>query len=202
MVMGRAPKITNDEILAAARQVFLDKGAGASTAEIAEQAGISEASIFKRFATKQDLFMAAIGITKTPSWVKKLESDIPRSAFKAELVDLCGEMLEFYQSVLPRILMMMSPMKLLRLRDFVPPPLRDSNLLAEFLQRAVDLGYIRPCDTRTLAQAIVGAINNYAMTQTFMKLPVATSIKHDPLQPSDFVRNLIDTLWSGIAPEK
>jgi AcrR family transcriptional regulator len=200
--MGRTPKITNDEILAAARQVFLDKGTEASTAEIAEQAGISEASIFKRFATKQALFMAAIGVTKTPSWVKKLENDIPKSAFKAELIDLCSQMLEFYQSVFPRVLMMMSPMKLLRSRDFVPPPLRDSNLLAEFLERAIALGYIRPCDTRTLAQAIVGAINNYAMTQIFMKLPIAISVKHESPKPSDFVRNLIDTLWSGISPEE
>jgi AcrR family transcriptional regulator len=45
--MARPPKITNEEILAAARQVFLEQGEGGSTLEIAEKAGISEASIFK-----------------------------------------------------------------------------------------------------------------------------------------------------------
>ncbi len=64
--MARPPKITNDEILAAARQVFLEEGMGASTLKIAEKAGIAEASIFKRFATKQALFLAAIGISETP----------------------------------------------------------------------------------------------------------------------------------------
>jgi AcrR family transcriptional regulator len=202
--MGRNPKITNDEILEAARDVFLDQGVGASTADIADRAGISEASIFKRFATKQDLFMAAIGITKTPTWVKKLESGTPTAEIKTELIEICAEMLTFYQDALPRILMMMSPMKLLQSRQFVPPPLRDGNLLAGFLERAIDLGYLRPCDARTVAQAIVGAINHYSMTKTVMKLPIvaASAKKHTPLQPEEFARSLIETFWAGIAPSE
>jgi AcrR family transcriptional regulator len=201
--MGRNPKITNDEILEAAREVFLDQGSGASTADIADRAGISEASIFKRFATKQDLFMAAIGITKTPTWVKKLESGTPNPEFKAELIEICGEILAFYQDVFPRVIMMMSPMKLLLMsKQFIPPPIRDSHLLAGFLQRAIDLGYLRPCDARTVAQALVGAVNNYAMTQTFINSPrSSTFVQSEQLKPEEFVRSTIDILWAGIAPE-
>ena len=36
--MARTPKITNEEILAAARQVFLEQGEGGSTLEIAQKA--------------------------------------------------------------------------------------------------------------------------------------------------------------------
>ncbi len=200
--MGRTPKITNDEILEAAREVFLAEGSAASTSNIADRAGISEASIFKRFATKQDLFMAAIGITKTPTWAKKLESGTPNPEFKAELIEICGEMLTFYQDVFPRILMMMSPMKLLVSKQFVPPPVRDSNLLAGFLQRAIDLGYVRPCDPMTVADAIVGAINHYVMTQMFVKLKAAAFVDRQRLNPADFILSLIDTLWVGIAPEE
>jgi Bacterial regulatory proteins, tetR family len=64
--MARTPKITNEAILAVAQQLFLEQGEKASTLEIANKAGISEASIFKRFATKQALFLAAIGITAPP----------------------------------------------------------------------------------------------------------------------------------------
>lgn len=199
--MGRNPKITNDEILEAAREVFLDQGSGASTADIADRAGISAASIFKRFATKQDLFMAAIGITKTPTWVKKLESGTPNPELKAELIEICGEILAFYLDVLPRV-MMMIPLQLFRSKQFIPPPIRDSNLLAGFLQRAIDLGYLRPCDTRTVAQTLVGAINNYAMTHIFMNSPNASVVAEDtPLKPVEFVRSTIDILWAGIAPE-
>jgi AcrR family transcriptional regulator len=200
--MGRNPKITNDEILEAAREVFLDQGSGASTADIADRAGISEASIFKRFATKQELFMAAIGITKTPAWVKKLESATPNPELKAELIEICGEILAFYQDVFPRVMMMMSPMKLLMSKQFIPPPVRDSHLLAGFLQRAIDLGYLRPCDAGTVALMLVGAINNYAMTQIFMKSSKSSKFaESEPLNPAEFVRSTIDILWAGIAPE-
>ena len=36
--MARSPKITNEEILAAARQVFLTQGVNASTVALAEKA--------------------------------------------------------------------------------------------------------------------------------------------------------------------
>jgi AcrR family transcriptional regulator len=202
--MGRPQKITNDEILAAARQVFLDQGAGASTADIAERAGISEASIFKRFATKQDLFMAAIGITKLPAWVKELSNKTPTFAIKSELTAICSEMLAFYQEVLPRVLMMMmSPGDLLRSRQFIPPPVRDSQLLAGFLERAIAAGHLRACDHMAVAHMIVGAINNYVTTQTMLS---KLSLPNDSspifsLKPSEFVHNLIEILWFGIAPE-
>jgi AcrR family transcriptional regulator len=200
--MGRTPKITNDEIIQAAREVFLEQGEAASTAEIAQRAGISEASIFKRFATKQELFMAAIGIAKTPAWTARLESDIPPAAFKAELTEILGEMLIFYQDVLPRAVMMMSPMKLLHAKQFVPPPIRDSKLWADFFDRAIASGAIGSCNTQTLAHAIVGAINNYAMTQTLIaKFPdAAEPLKDSTLTPDEFIHSLVATLWSGMAP--
>jgi AcrR family transcriptional regulator len=49
-------------ILEAATEVFAERGfEGATTAEIARRAGVSEGSIFKRFKTKNDLLMAVVG---------------------------------------------------------------------------------------------------------------------------------------------
>jgi AcrR family transcriptional regulator len=201
--MARTPKITNEEILAAARQVFLEQGFGASTLVIAEKAGISEASIFKRFTTKQALFLAAMGITETPKWVKTLSSDMPTAAIKSELTDICEQMFAFYQEVLPRVMMMMNqgnmpfPPQSLP----VPPPIRDSRLLTEFLDKAMAHGYLRSCDAMTIANMIIGAITNYVMTQNMSKLPIPSPLpKRKPIDPSLFVHNLIETLWVGIAP--
>lgn len=201
--MARPPKITNDEILAAARQVFLAQGMGASTLEIAELAGISEASIFKRFGTKQALFLAAIGISKTPAWVKRLEADIPKSAFKAEVIQICQEILVFYEDVMPRVLIQMVPATLFGSRQFVPPPVRDVQLLVGFFDRAISKGYLRPCDPKSLAQILVGAIHNYGMTSTLSaKFPAVVELlkTNPPDRPDEFIRNLVETLWMGIAP--
>lgn len=50
-------------IVAAAAELFAERGLDASTAEIAERAGVGEATLFRRFPTKDDL-IAAIVATK------------------------------------------------------------------------------------------------------------------------------------------
>jgi AcrR family transcriptional regulator len=203
--MPRPPKITNEEILAAARQVFLDEGIGASTLTIAEKAGISEASIFKRFATKQALFMAAMGISERAPWVTELPHRQPTAAIKAELTQLCGEMMVFYQEVLPRVMMVMVQSK----RQFPPmvpsppPPVRDAQLLADFLERAIAQNYIKAENPEIIAQMIVGAIVNYVtMTTVASKVPFpAAFLSAAVVEPELFVKQLIETLWMGIAPD-
>ena len=48
--------------LDAAREVFVEKGPGASTREVARRAGVSEGVLFQRYGTKRDLFFAAMMI--------------------------------------------------------------------------------------------------------------------------------------------
>ncbi len=201
--MARPPKITNEAILTAARQVFLEQGASASTLTIAEKAGISEASIFKRFATKQALFLAAMGVTETPKWVKVL-SGTPTAAIKTELTDICEQMLDFYQEVLPQVMMMMAQGNMPHPPPVPPPPVRDSQLLAGFLERAIAQGYLRPCDATTIAHMLVGAIVNYVIAANIAsRLPIPLPwLNAKQIQPSSFIHNLIETVWIGIAPAR
>jgi AcrR family transcriptional regulator len=200
--MGRTPKISNEAILDAARQVFWDQGMEASTANIAQKAGISEAAIFKRFATKQELFLAAIGIDSHPAWVKILEQGQPRADFKVELMEILRGMLSFYKDMTPRVVMMMAPLALLQSRQFVPPPIRDYHLLTTFLDRAIALGYIRDCDTRLIAHLIVGTIHHFTISQTLMtKHPKMT--KPDApelLEDMEFIKGFAGQVWLLISP--
>ncbi len=200
--MSRPPKITNAEILAAARQVFLEHGGNASTLLIAEKAGISEASIFKRFATKQALFLAAIGITEIRIWVNVLEHDTPTAAIESELLEICTQMLEFYQEVMPRVFMLMTQGDSSQPPLVPPPPVRDSQLLAGYLDRAIAAGHLRSCDTTTISHMIVGAMTNYVVNQNIAaKLPDGLPLLEiRQVEPTTFIHNLIATLWVGIAP--
>jgi AcrR family transcriptional regulator len=200
--MARPPKITNEAILAAARQVFLTQGVGASTVEIAEKAGISEASIFKRFGTKQALFLAAMG-AETPKWVKELPHQAPTAAIKTELTDITTQMLDFYQVVLPRVMMMMTQTKMPHPPLMPPPPIRDAYILAGFIDRAIAARHLRPCDAITIANMIVGSIVNYVISSNVpQNLLVPLPFPVPPTVPPDrFTHNLIETLWHGIAPE-
>ncbi|PSB50169.1 TetR/AcrR family transcriptional regulator [Chamaesiphon polymorphus] len=202
--MPRPPKITNEEILAAARQVFLEQGEGGSTVEIAEKAGISEASIFKRFATKQALFLAAIGVSETPQYAKILSNQTPTAEIRSELTEICTQMVDFYQEMMPRVLMMMTQSKS-ALPPMVPPPIRDSQLIARYIDRAISQGHLKPCDSMTIAHAIVGSIQNYSVTRAVSnKIPFPIPLilpKLKSIEPQTFVDNLIETLWTGIAPD-
>jgi AcrR family transcriptional regulator len=199
--MARTPKITNEAILAVAQQIFLEQGERASTLEIANKAGISEASIFKRFATKQALFLAAIGITETPRWVKDLSRRQPTPAIKSELTELCQEMMAFYQQVLPRVLMMMAKNNSF-LPPPIPPPIRDTYLLTGFLEKAIEQGHLKSSNASTIAQMLVGAIVNYVITTTVVQnIPIPPTLKPEPIDPDIFVASLIENLWTGIAPD-
>ena len=201
--MARPPKISNEDILAAARQIFLEQGVGASTLDIAEQAGISEASIFKRFKTKQTLFAAAMGILEKPPWLSVLADYEPTANVKSELTDICEQMLAFYQDLMPRVLMVMAQGKVSAPPPIVPPPIRDRKLLVGFLNRAVKAGHLRICDTQTVAQIIIGTIINTVVTQHMIhKLSIQPAMQNFALPPSEtLIQNLIETLWVGIAPD-
>ncbi|MBS1885923.1 MAG: TetR/AcrR family transcriptional regulator [Actinobacteria bacterium] len=59
----RADAARNRErIVAAATEVFAERGLEASTAEIAARAGVGEATLFRRFPTKDDLITAIIAV--------------------------------------------------------------------------------------------------------------------------------------------
>ena len=63
--MGRRKLIGDEELLAVAREVFIEKGLAGSTREIARRAGISEAVIYQRHRTKAELFFRAL-VPPTP----------------------------------------------------------------------------------------------------------------------------------------
>jgi AcrR family transcriptional regulator len=58
--MGRHKTISDQEVLRVARDVFRAQGHTATTRAIAEAAGISEAILYQRFGSKDDLFFAAM----------------------------------------------------------------------------------------------------------------------------------------------
>lgn len=201
--MPRRPTITNEEILEVARQIFLEQGFGASTVDIADKAGISEASIFKRFATKQALFEAAMDIAEKPKWLKILTEGTPSEDFKIELTDVCGQMLASYQEMIPRVMMVMGQGNVPPPPPVPPPPLRDTRLLAEYLERAIALGYLHPCSSTIVGHLIVGAMMNYVIVSnvTVTKLSASESfLVPEAIAPDEFIETLIEVLWKGIAP--
>ena len=58
--VGRQKTISDEEVLRTARTIFREQGHTATTREIAEAAGISEAVLYQRFGSKDSLFFASM----------------------------------------------------------------------------------------------------------------------------------------------
>ncbi|AFY41107.1 TetR/AcrR family transcriptional regulator [Nostoc sp. PCC 7107] len=208
--MARKPKITNQQILEAAREVFLQQGFGGSTIEIAQLAGISEASIFKRFSTKEELFFAAMGLPERPLWIKELENLCGTGNLKENLIQVCLQILEFYSEVLPRFMMLRS-----RGSAFPEPFTRkeqglmqDVKVLTSFLEREISLSRLRPVNAKIVAHILVGTLMNYVLFEqkpcsqtSFTIEPVKDfDLEHQPKVVFSFVQSLVEAIWLGIAP--
>ncbi|MBW4644369.1 MAG: TetR/AcrR family transcriptional regulator [Goleter apudmare HA4340-LM2] len=198
--MARIPKITNQQILEAARNVFLQKGFSGSTLEIAQRAGISEASIFKRFSTKEELFFAAIGIPDKPLWIQELNSLLGKGDIKQNLIQICHQILEFHREVMPLLMMLRSRGKALPEMglESESKPVRDLKILTGFLEHEIKQGRLRACEPKTIAHTLLGSLMNYVLLEQMLSPPESiTDLSKDD---SFFIQSLVEIIWQGIAP--
>jgi len=193
--MGRLPIITNEQILEAAREVFLTQGYTASTVDIAQKAGISEGSIFKRFSTKEKLFFAAMGIPERPEWLEELDILSGKGDLKENLISLSLRIIECFREVVPRLVMTCSQgTHNQTMQNFKESPLvvylkALINFFVEELQR----GRIRSCDPEIPARMLFGSLMNYVF---FEQMGAQMTV---PIAAPTYVRGLVDILWQGIA---
>src|SRR6185312_2362392 len=101
--MARPTTISEERILDAARAVFLELGIAATTAE---GAGVAEGSIFKRFATKAELFKAAMAIDfDDPEFIRTLVAARDEDEPKQTLFQVGLQAVGFFRRMMPLIMM-------------------------------------------------------------------------------------------------
>ena len=183
----RADAARNRErIIEAATQVFAEQGLEASTAEIAARAGVGEATLFRRFESKDDLIVAIIETRMgqvLAALDSALERDDPGDALKGWLewaVQDLAEDVGFFEAARDQCL--------------VSPALADvrREILArmtELLRRAQKAGAVRsdvaPQDLSVLISAAASATAN---------MPV-------PGVRGDLWRRYLGIIVDGLRPE-
>jgi AcrR family transcriptional regulator len=199
--MPRPRTISNEEILRIAREVFLERGPTATTAEIARRAGISEGTIFKRFPTKNALFSAAMGaagLEHLRDWTDQMARLVGKGSVRDNLVTLMVSLIELFRQLLPRIMLVWSSRdvaaeRIKTLHGEDSPPRRGLASMARYLEREMDKGRLRRGDPELFARIFLGSAWNLAFTETLS--PNAAKE-----EPRSFAQRLVDTLWTGIAP--
>jgi AcrR family transcriptional regulator len=197
--MARPPTIKDEEILHAAREVFLEHGIQATTAQVARRAGIAEGSIFNRFKTKADLFQAAMRPDiDEPPFLHELESRVGKDDLRTVLFDLGLAVVDFFRGVLPLVLMSWSnpgPSGVPALFDVPEPlPVRVIARVTAFFQAEMKKRRLADRDPEVAARMFLGSLANYVLTQVLLRV-------RSGMDPATFVRSVVEILMDGLAPE-
>ena len=198
--MTRPRTISDEEILQAAREVFLEQGPAGATTEIARRAGISEGTIFRRFATKQKLFLAAIGITGAEDWSEGVEDMAGKGTVEANLTRLACAMIEFFRVLVPRVMVMHNrgmnrpPAAFFHGPD--SPVRRNLERVIGYLEEEQRLERIRQSDAEITVRILSASCWNYAFHEA-MEAQVFS-----PMEADAFAEQLVRTLWAGLAPQE
>ncbi len=105
--MSRPKTIAEEDLLSAAREVFIEGGFAASTKRIAKRAGVSEALLFQRYGTKADLFFASM-VPPPMDMGVYITTAAAGTDGRDTLERLAWAMLDYFRAAVPMLLPLMS----------------------------------------------------------------------------------------------
>jgi len=196
--MARKATITDEQILEAARWVFLQRGIAGTVAEVAKSAGIAEGSVFTRFPTKEALFRAALEPKHEElGWLDVFDRDDADA--KRTLAEAARRALAFFRRIIPSMIMMWSQARGLPepLRREDPLPLQALRRVIAWLERQMAAGRMRRQDPEVLARVFVGSMQSYAFFELLLR-----AHRREVFDADRYVDGFVEQFWNGAAPPR
>ena len=202
--MGRPRLIADEAILAAAREVFLAQGAAATTHAVALRVGVSQAAIFKRFPTKQELFLAAMASDpERQDIVDRFQKRAKAHGVRRALAGLGDDLLPLFRRMLPLLMLSWSNRAEFGFPKAMSggsyPPTRAAREIVSFMEGEMRARRLRKHDPWLVTRVFVGSLQSYALMELLSK---GAEMTVPALPPKQYVRGLVEVLWKGIAPPR
>jgi AcrR family transcriptional regulator len=155
--MGRKRQVSDREISAAAREVFLESGPKAPVAMVAKKLGVSTATLFQRTGSKQQLMLMALQPEATP--ITELERGVqPGVAIREQLSQVLIEVNEYLGIIIGGSVTLRAAGIEAELPE--PTPQRLRLLLTQWLSQAASAGLLTVADARTTADVLIGTLES------------------------------------------
>ena len=191
------PKKTSDtELLTAVYQCLIRYGITSSTQFIAKEVGVSQATLFKRFGTKEDLIRRALLSPITGHEIFSIIQQRPTKDSPIEQIErLSLSLLHFFEEMVPSMMMLRS-----RGCDVHTmwegentPPVMMRKMLTIWVDGLQNIHKLRDIPAESVALALLGAIQHRAMRKHI--LHDTTMTKTD----EEYLSSIVDIFWNGIA---
>ncbi len=186
---------TRQYILEAAEQLLQTKGlARLTNKEIAEAAGCAEGTLYKHFATKEALLLAAIE-ENVPQFLSTVGEDrIGEGSLEANVQDIALAAVRYYRKLVPLGAALFADIELLNhfrlwMHEQGGGPLSIYERVAAYVTAEQRVGRLKPeIEPFSFAALLLGACHQYVYVQYFQG--------HDPFPVSEeqFVGGIVRTL--------
>jgi AcrR family transcriptional regulator len=191
---GRPPVISRERLLEIAREVFLEHGIRATTAEVASRAGVAEGTIFLRFKSKVDLFRAAMQFDpdQALAFVEALPARAGAPDLRATLCDFAEEFLRLGRVAVPVMMMTWSnpdqPGCAERSSERGQRYRRVMAALRRFFELEREGGRLLDVDAELLARMLIGSLHHFVMGEVVAGGPVGR------LSAEQYAAQVVDVL--------
>ncbi len=194
-IRSASPEETRERILTATREVIGRKGKrGATTREIAEVAGVNEATLFRHFGTKAALLVACAqhfcGYVQLADVAAQLTGDLAEDLFV--LARMMFSRFESLQDMIRWSLVEQEYEKDIFAETTWRPQLAILAVLTDFMRRRIDNGELTG-DAQRLAMVFLGLIFMHALGRK--KFPASVLHSDDP---EIALRFYIDVFLNGV----
>jgi AcrR family transcriptional regulator len=193
----RPRHFTDDEMLDVARACFIAHGPGVSTTVIADAAGVSQATLFKRFGTKQELMEEALRPRRPVALLARLAAGPDTRPIDVQLHEIGLQLQALFDRVLPCAMAMWAsgtpPSTVFRDPEQAPPVLT-RRALSTFIRRAQEQGRMAGGDPEALAMQFIGATKELVFQRHIFRDAIPSA------DPEAYVSTLIQAFWAGCAP--
>lgn len=179
-----------------ARDVFTAQGVFGSTKDIARRAGISEAALFKRFATKAQLFMAAM-VPPSPGIEPILARAAAAKTGQEGVMIVAQALLDYFRVAIPVILPLVAQPAFGNAvtQNFQTSPATSLlKAVAAFLKAEQLRGRIRADDPQAAAGVLVSSMHSIALFEIMGF--------HGGAMPKAAVKALVNAIWTGLQPAR
>jgi AcrR family transcriptional regulator len=191
--MARTRSITDEHILAVARDLFRAQGHDVSTRQVAESAGISEGVLYQRFGSKNDLFFAAMA-PSAPDLEVVLGPNPPTRAPQEYLKEVVARMARYFGEILPLGIRLITHPSFDRnnMTTEQPAAVKLQHGLAERLEFFEGSKQMRKSTSGPAAQLLVRLAHDWALARVM-------SGRAGPKRTAE-LEAIVDLVWRGASP--